>query len=349
MIADLVEKSPIWLDGDGPLPEIVISSRARLARNLKGFPFDLKAKDRDREKVEKLFLEAIGITEPLKSLTYIPIDTLSDLDKAFLVERHLITFDLLKRPIHRGVAINKDETISIMVNEEDHLRIQSIKSGYNLDDALEEVMSIEEKLGEYLEFSFHNRFGFLTACPTNVGLGLRLSVLLHLPGVIYHKRLEEFFSQLRKRNVSVRGFYGEGSEVHGNIFQISSRITLGVTERDVLNDFKETIDFAIDFEKNTRSRLIEDNREVVEDRIYRSLATLQSARLLTFRETAEHVSAVRLGVGLGLFLDIKTKTLNELLLFSQPAHLQKLLGKEMTPEERDVRRASYVRAKLKAD
>jgi len=347
VIANLVEKSPQWLAGNGPLPEIVISSRARIARNLKGYLFDLKAGEEDRKRVEKLVREAMSAIPDLKPLIYIPISELDGLDQAFLVERHLVSIDLLKDSTHRGVAMHPYETLSIMINEEDHLRIQSIRSGFNLEEVFNEALKVEEKLGEILEFAFSERFGYLTACPTNAGLGLRLSVLLHLPGIVYNKEIEKLFEELRKRKVSVRGLYGEGSEVQGNIFQISSRVTFGVREEDVLRTFKETVEFTIDFEKRARSSLLEKNKDVVEDRIFRSLATLQNARLLSFRETAEHVSAVRLGVGIGLLLDIKTKTLNELLLFSQPAHLQKLLGKEMSTQERDVRRASYVRAKLK--
>lgn len=347
MIANLVEKSPMWLTGKGPLPEIVISSRARIARNMKGFFFNLKAKEKDRRNIEKITKEALDVIPDLNSLVYVPVGQLDALDQAFLVERHLVSLDLLKDPLHRGVAMRPDETLSIMVNEEDHLRIQSIRSGFNLEEVFKEALDVEEKLGETVEFAFSERFGYLTACPTNVGLGLRLSILLHLPGVVYNKDLEKLFKALQERKVSVRGLYGEGSEVQGNIFQLSSRITLGVTEKDVLNEFKKTVEFTIDFEKKARSALLEEKRDIVEDRIYRSLATLQNARLLSFRETAEHASAVRLGVGIGLLLDIKTKTLNELLLFSQPAHLQKLFGKEMSPQERDIRRASYVRAKLK--
>jgi protein arginine kinase len=326
---------------------MVISTRARVARNLRGFPFSLKEKPEDKKKVEELVLGALKTIPTFKEMTYISIGELGELDRTFLLERHLVSIDLLKDGSHSGVAFRPDENLSVMVNEEDHLRLQSIRSGLNLDEVFEEILQASQELGRLLEFSFSEKYGYLTACPTNVGLGMRLSVLLHLPGVVYTKRVAQLFEKLRKRKVSVRGLYGEGSEIQGNIFQVSSRATLGVGEKELLVGFKETVEEVINFEKEARNTLLKEMKELVEDRIYRSLATLQNARVLTFRETAEHTSAVRLGVGLGMLLDIKTKTLNELLLFSQPAHLQKMLGKVMNSKERDIRRASYVRAKLK--
>ncbi|HDM90599.1 MAG TPA: ATP--guanido phosphotransferase, partial [candidate division WOR-3 bacterium] len=274
---------------------------------------------------------------------------LSDLDRVFLAERHMISLDLLADGEGKVVIISRDETLSLMINEEDHIRLQAFAPGLNLEEVFEKVLRVEEKLGEMLNYAYRQTYGILTSCTTNTGTGLRLSVLLHLADIVYSKQLEGLFRNLAKVKVSVRGLYGEGTNVEGNVFQISSLLSLGVSERETLESFRDVVEITLDFEKKSREILLENMKEALEDKIQRSLAILSSARLLSFKETAEYVSAVRLGIGIGKIFDIKVRTLNELLLFSQPAHLQKLFGKEMGPRERDEKRASYVRTKLKAE
>ena len=349
MLRDMVERAPHWLSAEGKFPEMVISSRARVARNLEGFLFPAKLDKTLRKGVLKEIKKAALSLPEFRDALIFEISELSDLDRVFLAERHLISLDLLADGEGKAVIISRDETLSLMVNEEDHIRLQAFAPGLNLEEVFEKVLQVEQKLGETLSYAYREPYGFLTSCPTNTGTGLRLSVLLHLAGIVYSKQLEGLLRNLAKVKVSVRGLYGEGTNVEGNVFQISSLLSLGVSEKETLESFRDVVEITLDFEKKSREILLENMKEALEDKIQRSLAILSSARLLSFKETAEYVSAVRLGIGIGKIFDIKVKTLNELLLFSQPAHLQKLFGKEMGPQERDEKRASYVKTKLKAE
>jgi len=347
-LEELVEKTPYWMNGNGNLPELVISSRARIARNLADFPFEAKLAPQERIEIFERVKDAVMKLDSLKDSMLLKVDELDELDKAFLIERHHATLELLKDGKGRGVIITEDEMVSIMVNEEDHLRIQVFTPGLSIEDAFSRILEIEEEIGKKLNYAYDESLGFLTSCPTNTGTGLRLSVLVHLPGIVFSRRIEEFLKKVKKNKVSVRGLYGEGSDIQGNIFQISSQVTLGVSEEETLSSFKEVVSQIIEFEKKSREFLMENMRDIVEDKVFRSKALLENARILSFRETAEYVSALRLGLGIGLLFETKIRTLNELLLFSQPSHLQKIFGKKMDSKERDIKRASYVRTKLKA-
>lgn len=344
----LVERTPSWLIGEGEYPELVVSSRARLARNLAKYKFTSKLTDEEKEKLLNEVIEALKTLPTLRDAQVIKLENLKQEDIIFLIERHLLSVPQWGDLRYTGILYTEDEALSIIINEEDHLRIQILAPALSIDSVYERALKIGNMVGEIIDYAYRDDWGFLTACPTNTGTGLRLSVLLHLPGVIYSKQLEGLLKNLEKVKVTVRGLYGEGSEVQGNIFQLSSVVSLGMTEDEIKESFKEVVKITIDFEKKAREILVRKMKGALEDRIYRSLAILKNARLLSFRETAEHVSSVRLGVGLGYFLDIKVKTLNELLFFSQPMHLQKLFGKTMTPEERDEKRAFYVKTKLGA-
>lgn len=345
-ITQLVERTPFWLSAEGEKPELVLSTRARIARNLMKYPFDRRMNDERRLALLSEVKEAIQATS-LRNLTLFDVSSLPELDKSFLVERHLISLDLLRPGKGRAVFVDEEERISIMVNEEDHLRIQVLLPGLNLEQSWKVIEKIDEELGNLLDYAYKESYGFLTSCPTNLGTGLRFSVLLHLPGIVLTNQVEELFKSLRKARVYVRGLYGEGSEIQGNIFQLSTQLSLGFSEEELLKNFQEVVQAVLDFERKARAVLVESMRDVIEDKIYRALAILQAARLLTFREVAEYSSMVRLGIGLGLFFEPKIRTLNELLLYSQPAHLQKLFGAEMGPRERDAKRAAYVKTKLK--
>lgn len=344
----LIERTPLWLSGEGEMPELVLSSRARIARNLESHPFNIKMSSEERKGLLEEIMWALRETPYFKDAVFLDIGDLDEEDRLFLIERHLFSIPFWGNGRGSGIILTADETLSAIVNEEDHLRIQVLSPGLSLKSAFERILEVDEIVGQVLHYAYRNKLGYLTSCPTNTGTGLRLSALLHLPGVIYAKQLEKLFKNLKKVKVSVRGLYGEGSEVQGNIFQISSIVSLGVSEEETYKSFREIIDVTVDFERKARETLMENMRSQLEDKIYRSLALLKNAKLLTFKETAEYTSAVRLGVGLGFFLDIKIRTLNELLLFSQPVHLQKLFGKEMDPTERDKKRAFYVKTKLEA-
>ncbi len=342
----LIEKPPSWLSGEGKYPEMVLSTRVRIARNLRKYPFNLKAKESERLEILAVVREALDNLKIIENPNFLAMEELTDQDRKFLIERHLATFDLTKDPVGRAIYFSPDESVNIMINEEDHIRISVIFPGYNPDEAFEKALEIEEKLGEVLEYAFMEPFGFLTSCPTNVGLGIRISVLMHIPGIIINKELKSLIENLDLVRANIRGLYGEGSDIIGNIFQISSTLTLGVTEEELLEKFKEVIDSVVELEKNAREEIYSKMRDLIEDKTYRSLAILQSARLLSFKEAANHFSSLRLGLAYGFILDYPVKTLNELLFYSQPIHIQKLIGKDLTPDERDKFRASYVKAKL---
>jgi len=345
-LKNLIEKPPYWLSGKGKYPEMVLSTRVRIARNLRKFPFNAKSSAPDREEILSIVKDVLDSLNVVKSPVFLKMDDLSKQDREFLIERHLATYDLIKDPAGRGVYFSEDETISIMINEEDHLRISVILPGYNPDEAFAKALEIEKKLGNVLDFAYMEPFGFLTSCPTNTGLGIRLSVLMHIPGVIINKQLKSLAENLGMVRATIRGLYGEGSDIIGNIFQISSTLTLGISEEELLERFKEVIDSVIELEKEAREEIFKKLRELIEDRTFRALAILQNARLLSFKEAAEHFSALRLGLAYGLILDYSVKTLNELLFYSQPVHIQKLIGKELSSAERDKFRASYVKTKL---
>ncbi len=342
----LIEKPPFWLSGEGKFPEMVLSTRVRIARNLRKYPFNLKAKESDRMEILSIVREALDNLKLIDDPVFLSMEELSDMDKRFLVERHLATFDLTKDPVGRAVYFSKDESVNVMINEEDHIRISVIYPGYNPDEAFKKAIEIEEKLGDVLEYAFMEPFGFLTSCPTNVGLGIRISVLMHIPGIIINKELKSLIENLNLVRANIRGLYGEGSDIIGNIFQISSTLTLGVTEEELLEKFKEVINSVVELEKQAREEIYSKMKDLVEDKTFRSLAILQNARLLSFKEAADHFSSLRLGLAYGFILDYPVKTFNELLFYSQPVHIQKLIGKDLTPEERDKFRASYVKAKL---
>jgi protein arginine kinase len=343
---EMVERVPGWLTGEGELPELVISSRARLARNLAGHLFGVRATLSEKRKIsDELRDVLLGLPE-FEGAAELEVASLSETERSFVLERHLASLKLLTNGKGSSILVSEDEVSSAMLNEEDHLRFQVIHPGLSLGNAFRTAMGLVEAVGDRVEYAYRESLGYLTACPSNVGTGLRLSVLVHLPGIVYARDVESLLMDLTQRGILVRGLYGGGSNVQGNVFQVSSRISLGVTEEETLERFSEAVKGLLDRERSARDRLLSESRIRVEDKIYRSLAVLQSARILSFKEVAEFSSAVRLGVGLGILLDYRIRTLNELLFFSQPAHLQKLFSKSMDAQERDRTRASYIRAKL---
>jgi protein arginine kinase len=236
--------------------------------------------------------------------------------------------------------------LSVMVNEEDHLRLQAIRAGFQVNEAHEDLRSIDERLDRELGFAFSKDFGYLTACPTNVGTGMRASVMFHLPALVFTKQIDKVFAGVTKINLAVRGFYGEGTQASGDFFQISNQITLGLAEVDILNALGRIVPKIVAYEREVRSHLLDKDRLRLEDKIWRALGTLRVARSISSEETMDLLSSVRLGVNLGLLTDVDIETVNELFILTQPAHLQKLEKRELEPLERDVTRAEYIRDKL---
>ena len=346
-IDGLLNTTGEWLRGTGPESDVVVSTRIRLARNLAAFPFANRANPHQKSEVEALLRQRVTKLEGVPALRYTPMTGLPTLDRQFLVERQLISRELANAEGPRGVAFDQAESVSLMINEEDHLRLQVMRSGLALDDAWQSIDAVDDALEQRVTYAFSEQFGYLTACPTNVGTGLRASVMLHLPGVSVTKQLEKVFRALQKINLVVRGLYGEGSRASGDYFQISNQVTLGKSEQGALHEIREVIQQVIIYERQARSALLRENRQALHDRVARALGTLKSAAMMTSEETMDLLSSVRLGVGMGLIDDLTLPTLNELFLHTQPAHLQKLKGGHLDGEERNAARASYLRNRLR--
>ncbi len=245
------------------------------------------------------------------------------------------------------MAISRTETVSLMVNEEDHLRLQVMRSGLALDEAWQDIDRIDDLLEQRVNYAFHDEFGYLTACPTNVGTGMRASVMLHLPVLVMTKHIEKVFRALQKINLAVRGLYGEGSRASGDFYQISNQVTLGKSEQQILNEIRAVIPQIITYERQARQTMLRERRQVLQDSVSRASGTLKSATMMTSEETMDLLSKVRLGINVGLLDDITLTTVNELFLHTQPAHLQKLMGTTLDGEERNAAQARYLRNRLR--
>jgi protein arginine kinase len=336
-----------WLRGNGPESDIVLSSRIRLARNLSSFPFPNRATPHQKAEIEAQLRERLASLDFSPRLAYLQLPTLPLLDRQMLVERQLISRELANTEGARGVALSETETISVMVNEEDHLRLQVIRSGLALHEAWQEIDRLDDAIESRVAYAFSEEFGYLTACPTNVGTGMRASVLMHLPAVSLVKHIDKVFRSLQKINLAVRGLYGEGSRSAGDFYQISNQVTLGKSETTILNELNAVVPEIIRYERNAREVLARDSRQSLLDSVSRAHGTLRSATVMTLDETMELLSRVRLGVHMGLVDDITIEGINELFIHAQPAHLQKLAGGEIESTDRDAARARYLRARLR--
>src|SRR5438874_11007871 len=343
----LIPTTGEWLRGTGPEADLVISSRIRLARNLAAFPFTNRSSPHQKGEIETLLRERIAKLELEPQLSYLNVPTLSTLDRQFLVERQLISRELAAAEGPRGVALGPRETVSLMVNEEDHLRLQVMRSGFALSEAWQDIDKVDDMLEQRVSYAFSDEFGYLTACPTNVGTGMRSSVMLHLPALVMTKDIEKVFRALQKMNLAVRGLYGEGSRASGDFYQISNQVTLGKSETQILNEIRAVIPQIITYERQARQTMLRERRSMLQDRIQRAFGTLCSATMMTSEETMDLLSSVRLGINLGLLDDITLATVNELFLHTQPAHLQKLMGTTLDGEERNSARARYLRNRLR--
>ncbi len=345
-VDSLLGQSGEWLKGSGPESDVVVSSRVRLARNLHRFPFLTVASPSVRAEVERFVRPRLEDARLPRKLAYWALREISPVDRQILVERHLISKEHAQGEDNRGVAVGADESMSIMVNEEDHLRLQVIRSGLQLDEAYEEIDRTDTGLEGSLHFAFSSRFGYLTACPTNVGTGLRLSVMMHLPAAVLSRQMDKVLQSLQRLNYTVRGLYGEGTSPLGDYYQVSNQITLGKTERDLIAEMKKVVPEILKFERQWRHKIMEDDPRKIEDKVWRAYGVLRNARRVTSEEATELLSALRLGVHLKLIPGLALKTVNELFIATQPGHLQKLERKSLEPEERDAVRADTIRRRL---
>ncbi len=348
-LTDLTLHAGEWLRGAGPMHDVVISSRVRLARNIAGMPFLSRCSDEQTREIEARLRDEILAAELAPKMFYVDVNAAGELDRQLLVERHLISREHAEASHPRGVAISGDETIAIMVNEEDQLRIQVLRSGLSLADAITETNRIDDALEERLDFAFHSEYGYLTACPTNVGTGLRISVMLHLPALKMTGEIEKVFRAARDTRLMIRGLYGEGTEATGDFFQVSNQTTLGKTEQQIIDEFcEQVIPRIIQYERSARESLCKRHALAVDDKIHRAKAILLAAKLISSEETMYLLSLLRLGLNLGRIEDVDIKTVNELFLLTQPAHLQKVQNREMTPIERAESRALFISRRLAA-
>ncbi len=343
---ELVQHSGEWLRGTGRESDIVISSRVRLARNVASYPFVTRLMDQERSELAGLLRETIEKLAPQLHWTYIDVSALDDLDRQLLVERQLISRELAEAQGPRGVAIDQGEQLSLMILEEDHLRIQVVHSGLELQAAWEQMKRVHALLEEHLTFAFHEQFGYLTACPTNVGTGMRVSVMMHLPALVLTRQIEQLFRSLQKINLAVRGLYGEGSQPVGDFFQISNQVTLGRSEEELLKQVGDVVPTIIQFERKARDFLIKEGYENLLDQVNRAYGILKACRTISSEETLHLLSRVRMGVNMGLIRDVPLGVLNKLIIYTQPAHLQKLQGEELDSAARNVQRARYLRKLL---
>lgn len=348
-LSDLTTRAGEWLRGSGPRSEIVISSRIRLARNIAGTTFLSRCTRTQRAECEERARHAIVDAKLADRVLYVNLEKSPELDRQLLVERHLISKPHAAAEGARGVAITEDETVSIMVNEEDHLRIQVLRSGLQLEQAWEQISEIDDALESRLEFAFNPKFGYLTACPTNVGTGIRVSVMLHLPALKLTGEIEKVFRAAKDMRLAVRGLYGEGTEATGDFYQVSNQTTLGKDEHEIIDEFRNVvIPKIIDYETQARKMLRDDRLPALDDKVFRALGLLRSARLLSSEEVLFMLSHLRMGVNLSRIKDVDIKTINELFLMTQPAHLQRLMGRKIDGDVRRAARADLVRQRLGA-
>jgi len=337
-----------WLQGEGPHAEMVLSTRIRLARNLREVPFTHRARE---EQLMGVLTSVSGAAQQSRAFhdgLLLRMNEVSLIDRQVLVERHLVSHELGDGARPRGIMIAPDARLSLMINEEDHLRLQALTPGFQLAEAWALADAADDELDQALEFAFNDEIGYLTSCPTNAGTGLRASVLIHLPALVLLEEIQRVLKSIMQVGLNVRGLYGEHSEVMGNLFQISNQTTLGRSERDSIESLERVTRQIIETEERARERMMRDARVQIEDKVWRAYGTLRYCRSIHAREVINLCSAVRLGVAMGLAGLCPLRTLNELLVLTQPAHLQRMQGEELSPADRNIVRAHLVRERLAA-
>lgn len=344
---DLLKQTSEWLKGIGPNSGIVISSRVRLARNIKDTTFFDWSDNTTKEKIKLLCKDRIGSLNLMKNSLYVEMDKINPIDRQFLLERHLVSREHLHNTAQKAVFISDKEIISIMINEEDHLRMQVLQSGLNLQGCWDILERLNKDLERALSFAYSEQLGYLTACPTNVGTGMRASAMLHLPAVVMTRQIKGVVEAVSKLGLTVRGLFGEGTQASGNFFQVSNQVTLGHREEGIISSLQRVVKQLISREESSRKFLMTRKKEILKDKISRAYATLKSAHIISSEETLELLSLLRLGAETSIIKDINNSTLNKLFVIIQPAHLQKIKQKQLSASERDIERAELIRDKLK--
>src|SRR5436309_4750820 len=331
----------------GPYDRIVMSSRVRLARNLKEAAFPGWAKKPERIRVLEMIRPAVSALPEMREAFSETMDSLSTLDKQILVERHLISREHAAKSTGIGLVLNREETLCFMINEEDHLRMQALRPGLQLRQAWTAIDQADSTLEKKLEYAFNAEMGYLTACPTNIGTGIRVSAMLHLPGLVLAEQINPIIQSVNKLGLAVRGLYGEGTEALGNVFQVSNQMTLGEAESAIVERLEKVLAQLIEHEENARGTLLEKKPKMVFNHIGRAYGILANAHSISSKETMNLLSLMRLGIDLGLFPGVDRALVDELFILTQPAHLQKQFSEKLGAEERDILRADMLRQRLR--
>ena len=332
---------------EGPHDRIVMSSRVRLARNLKDFPFPGWAKKADRVKALEAIRLAVESLPQMSGAFSESMDNLSAMDKQILVERHLISREHAAKGVGSGLVLNKEESLCVMINEEDHLRMQALRPGLQLRSAWLAIDQVDTILEKRLDYAFSNDLGYLTACPTNIGTGIRVSAMLHLPALVLSEQINQIIQAVNKLGLAVRGLYGEGTEALGNVFQVSNQMTLGEAETDIVERLNKVLTQLIEHEENARGSLLEKKPKMVFNHIGRAYGILANAHSISSKETMNLLSLMRLGIDLGMLPGVERSLVDELFILTQPAHLQQQLSEKLSAEERDLLRADMLRERLR--
>lgn len=335
-----------WLRGEGPHHQIVVSSRVRLARNVQKFSFPGWAKKTERLQILEAIKPRVEELPEMSDAFSVYSQDLSALEKQVLVERHLISREHAAKGVGSAVVMNKKQTLSIMINEEDHLRLQALRSGLQVKSVFKAIDKVDTALEEKLDFAFHPKLGYLTACPTNVGTGMRASAMLHLPALVVSEQINQVIQAVNKIGLAVRGLYGEGTEALGNLFQVSNQTTLGEKEEDIIARLHKVIEQIIEHEQNARANLLQKQATKLMDQVGRSYGLLRHAHSMNSKEALNLLSFMKLGIDLGFFNETCRQPIDELFMETQPAHLQKGTQQKLAAEERDALRADIIRTKL---
>lgn len=336
----------MWYTECGKDGDVVLSSRVRLARNIKGIPFPARADEEQQQKIIEMCKNAVSCNDTLKNtIKYIDLSVMEDYEKQAIAERHLISPQMMDNSIKRGILLSDDNKLSVLVNEEDHVRIQAMEAGFDLDTCFKQANLVDDLLEESVEYAFDEKIGYLTCCPTNAGTGMRASVMMHLPALVMSGNINSIIDSLAQLGVIVRGIFGEGSKAAGNIYQISNQYTMGETEEEIIDKFKQIVSEVTEKERGMRTRLYNADRYKLEDRLMRSYGILKNAVILTSGEAMKRLSDIRLGIALGLIKNIGQETVNAVTYEILPANI--VQNHNLTnPDERDLKRAEIVRERM---
>ena len=343
---EIITSPSPWLKPGGPQGDIVLSTRVRLARNVASRPFLARMDPDNRQEFEQFLKDAVGKSADPDAFAWFDLEGLSEMDRQCLVERHLISREHAAAEGPRGLAVSPDQHVAVMTNEEDHLRLQVYAAGLQLENAWSEADALDDRIEGQVSYAFSPTLGYLTACPTNVGTGMRASVMLHLPALVLTRQIEKVFNAVARMRLAVRGIYGEGTQAVGDMYQMSNQASLGRSEKDILDNLASVIPQIIEYEQQARQVLVGESPTALDDRLHRSWALLTHARTISSEETLTLLSAVRLGIHLGRIDGVEIGAVNELFLMTRRGHIQRIRGAELDESERDQARADYIRQRL---